>query len=218
MRIEVSLTGDLASLMETEVRAVEQAVTTGVVATARELQADWRGQIGKAGLGQRLANSIRLRRYPRAGASASAAAVVNAASPKIVEAFDRGALIRSKDGFYLAIPTPAAGLTGLAAGGKRQRITPGAWERRTGMRLRYVWRPGRPALLVADDARLNTRGLAAPKRGKRRRDGTLTGAQTVVIFILLPQVRLRKRLDLDRATKAAEARLPQAILAAFGNI
>ena len=43
----------------------------------------------------------------------------------------------------------------------------------------------------------------------------LTGAQTVVIFVLLPQVRLRKRLDLDRATRAAGAALPSAILAAW---
>lgn len=41
----------------------------------------------------------------------------------------------------------------------------------------------------------------------------LTGAQTVPIFILVPQVKLRKRLDLDRAANAAQARLPAMILA-----
>ena len=41
----------------------------------------------------------------------------------------------------------------------------------------------------------------------------LSGAQTVPIFILVPQVKLRKRLDLDRAASAAQARLPALILA-----
>jgi hypothetical protein len=39
----------------------------------------------------------------------------------------------------------------------------------------------------------------------------------VVIFILVPQVRLRKRLDLDRDAMAAAAALPGAILAAWDD-
>jgi hypothetical protein len=41
----------------------------------------------------------------------------------------------------------------------------------------------------------------------------LTGAATVVIFILVPQVRLRKRLDLDRDVERAYEALPSMILA-----
>jgi hypothetical protein len=85
------------------------------------------------------------------------------------------------------------------------------------MRLRFVFRRGRPSLLVADDARIDARGLAAVKRGRRRQDGMLTGAATVVIFILVPQVRLRKRLDLDRDAAAAASALPGAILAAWDD-
>jgi hypothetical protein len=81
------------------------------------------------------------------------------------------------------------------------------------MRLRFVLRRGRPSLLVADDARVNARGLAAAKRGRRRRDGMLTGAETVVIFILVPQVRLRKRLDLARDAERAQRTLPGLIMA-----
>ena len=39
----------------------------------------------------------------------------------------------------------------------------------------------------------------------------------MVIFILVPQVRLRKRLDLDRDAAAAAAALPSAILAAWDD-
>ena len=38
-----------------------------------------------------------------------------------------------------------------------------------------------------------------------------------MIFILVPQVRLRKRLDLDRDAAAAAAALPSAILAAWDD-
>ena len=132
---------------------------------------------------------------------------------EIADAFDRGVLIRSKHGLWLAIPTAEAGTRGLG----RARITPGGWERRTGMRPRFVFRRGRPSLLVADDARINARGLATAKRGRRPQDGMLTGAASVVIFILVPQVRLRKRLDLDREALAAAAALPAAILAAWDD-
>ena len=209
MKLSVGIEGDLGSLMNGEILAAEKAVTAGVARTGMGLRDAWRAQVVAAGLGQRLANSVRANRYPRTGESINAASVVYSRAAKIVDAFDRGALIRSMDGFFLAIPTPEAGVRG------RQRITPGSWERRTGMRLRFVWRPGRPSLLVADEARVSKGGLAARKGGRRRKDGMLTGAQTVVIFVLLPQVRLRKRLDLDRATRAAGAALPSAILAAW---
>jgi hypothetical protein len=85
------------------------------------------------------------------------------------------------------------------------------------MRLRFVFRRGRPSLLVADDAQINARGLAMAKRGRRRRDGMLTGAATVVVFILVPQVRLANRLDLARDATAAVSALPGAILAAWDD-
>ncbi len=72
----------------------------------------------------------------------------------IIGAHDTGPLIRSKDGFWLAIPTPAAGKR--TKGG---RIIPGEWERRTGLRLRLIYRRRGPSLLVAE-GRLNSKGRA----------------------------------------------------------
>ena len=113
-------------------------------------------------------------------------------APEIVGAHDAGALIQSASGFYLAIPLAAAG---RGRGGRR--TTPADYEKRTGLKLRFVYRPGRPSLLVADDARLSKRGLARRKGGRRRkRDGILTGAQTVPVFVLVRQVKLKKRTDL----------------------
>ena len=60
-----------------------------------------------------------------------------------VEINNTGPLIRSKNGFWLAIPTQAAGKS--TRGG---RITPGEWERRTGLRLRFIYRRRGPSLLL----------------------------------------------------------------------
>jgi len=70
-----------------------------------------------------------------------------------VRLYAEGAIIRSKQGLFLAIPTPAAGRCGDA----RQKITP---ERIHGLRLRFVYRRGSPSLLVADNAWLTKRGRA----------------------------------------------------------
>ena len=97
------------------------------------LKTAWCTQITGAGLGRRLANSIRNQNFPRSGESLDAAALVWSKAPVIVGVHDTGPLIRSKYGFWLAFPLPAAGKS--TRGG---RITPGEWERRRGLRLRFV--------------------------------------------------------------------------------
>ncbi len=208
MKIGATIDGDLAAIVTEILQEVEAAVTRGVFAAGRGLRDDWRGQVRGAGLGSRLANSVRQADFPRSGTSLRAASLVWTKAPDIMHAFDGGVLIRGKDGLWLAIPLPAAGVTGLG----RQRITPGRWEQRTGMRLRFVYRLNGPSLLVADDARLSSRGLAAVKGGRRRRDSVLTGAQTVPVFLLLRQVKMPKRLDLDGLAQEALMQLPGTIV------
>lgn len=211
MKIGATIDGDLNAIATEILQGAEAAVTRGIFAAGRGLRDDWRGQVRGAGLGARLANSVRQSDFPRSGTSLRAASLVWTKAPDILHAFDGGVLIRGKDGLWLAIPLPAAGLTGLG----RQRITPWRWEQRTGMRLRFVYRRNGPSLLVADDARLNSRGLAASKGGRRRRDGVLTGAQTVPVFLLFRQVRMPKKLDLHGLARDATLRLPGAILGAW---
>ncbi|TQE92628.1 MAG: hypothetical protein FKY71_19610, partial [Spiribacter salinus] len=131
--------------------------------------------------------------WPKGTTSIGAASLVWSKAPAIVGAHDTGPLIRSKTGFWLAIPTPAAG-RGLRGG----KITPGEWERRRGLRLRFVYRRRGPSLLVADRARINTRGQAVASRAKTGRNQV-----TAPIFLLVPQVKLPKRLDLDRDAERA---------------
>ena len=202
MKLDLSVTGDIITAMRAEILAGEKAVTTAMRVAGAGLKSDWRGQITRARLGQRLANTIRSKTYPAAGESLEAAALIWSNAPQIIGAHDTGPLIRSKDGFWLAIPTPAAG-----KGTRGKALSPGEWERRRGLRLRFVYRRGGPSLLVAD-GRLNSRGLGVASRSKTGR-----GQSTVPIFLLVPQVKLAKRLSLARDAERAQAAIPGLIVA-----
>lgn len=202
MKLGVDIVGDIARIMEAETLAGEKAVTAAMREASTGLKTAWRAQITGAGLGARLARTIRSEQFPKGRASLNAAALVWSKAPVIVGAHDTGPLIRSKDGFWLAIPLPAAGKS-LRGG----RITPGEWERRTGLRLRFVYRRRGPSLLVAE-GRLNTKGRAVASRSKTGR-----GLTTVPVFLLVPQVRLKKRLDLARDAEQARDAVPGLIVA-----
>lgn len=212
MRLWVQAVTDVGQLMREEELRGRRAVSTAMQRAGAGLQAEWRRQILAAGLGNRLARTVRARNFP-AQPSMSAAAWVYSRAPQIVSAFENGDIIRSRDGLFLAIPTAAAGTRGLG----NKRITPFGWEQRTGMRLRFVYRTLGPSLLVADDARLTTRGMATMNRRRARQDGTRAGSATVPIFILVPQVTLRKRLDVAGAARLWAARAPALIAEGWGQ-
>ena len=203
MKLDVSFSPDLVALMRAEVAACQKAVSTTMAQAGASLKLAWRGQITGAGLGARLANTIRSQTYPKGRNSLDAAALIWSNAPVIIGAHDTGPLIRSTSGFWLAIPLPAAG---KALGGKR--ITPGMWEQTTGLRLRFVYRSRGPSLLVADAVRLNTKGQAAVSKSKTGR-----GQVTAPIFLLVRQVKLPKRLDLARDAERALAAIQSSIVA-----
>ncbi len=202
MKLKLDISPDLVAMMAAEIAAGERAVSAAMRQAGVGLKGAWRGHIVGARLGARLANSIRSEVFPKAGVSLNAAALVWSKAPVIVGAHDSGPLIRSRNGFWLAIPTPAAGKS--TRGG---RITPGEWERRTGLRLRFIYRRSGPSLLVAV-GRLNTRGRAVASRSKTGR-----GLVTAPIFLLVPQVKLPKRLDLERDAERAHDAVPGLIVA-----
>lgn len=133
MKLRLEISPDLAALMAAEVAAGERAVTAAMREAGTGLKSAWRTQITGAGLGTRLANSIRLASFTKSGDSLNAAALVCSNAPVIVGAHDAGPLIRSKNGSWLAIPTPATGKSTRSG-----RITPGGHsEKVEGRRRTY---------------------------------------------------------------------------------
>lgn len=209
MEFKVSIEGDFAAMMQDEASAGKRAVSAAMRGAAGTLKAAWRNQITLAGLGSRLSKVVRSDAYPRGAPSLNAAAMVWTKSPHIIAAHNQGVVIRAASGMWLAIPTAAAG---RGKGGKR--LSPGEWQFNTGRKLTFIKpRGSQNAMLVASDVRINSKGFAAPKRGKRRKDGMLTGAASAVIFTLVPQVRLKKRMDLEAAAERVAGGVPAAIVA-----
>jgi hypothetical protein len=118
-----------------------------------------------------------------------------------MEFFSQEGRIEGKSGQWLAIPLPAAGSRG------RQRfLTPGDWEKATGQRLRFVYRPGKPALLVADDQVLSGKRKVA-RGNTARRIAAGRGSTTVPIFVLVPRVDFANRFSIEPYIRRAESEL-----------
>lgn len=207
MKLAAAISGDLRKIMAEEVKAAEDAVTAGMRQAADGLKADLRRQVTEAGMGQRLANTWRAELYPKGRNSIKAAGFVFTKAPTIIRAFDQGAVIKSKHGFWLAIPTPAAG-----TGARGKRMTPGLWEQMHGARLRFIYRRGAPSLLVAENMRARTGKRGGFAHGSASALRTGRGLTTVVMFILVPQVNLKKRLDVDAAAERWADALPGLIV------
>lgn len=210
---KIAVKGDVNEMMLREIVAAERAVSRGIRKGGDGLKRDWRAQVKAAGLGNRLANTVRAANYPQAIESIGAASLVYSRAPVVLDAQDRGALIRSKSGLWLAIPVGEVqrmrGRRGIG-GPQQYRITPGGWEQRTGRRLHFVYRKGKPALLVDTGTKLtrqftdSLKWQASPQKRKAR--------SWKVIFILVPQAKLRRKMDLDAASRLWGDRLPGLIL------
>lgn len=200
MKIVTSVQGDLKLDMDDEIRIGKLAALGAVTGVAASIKDNWRGQISSAGLGKRLGNTIRMDAYPRQG-SLNAAGIVWSKAKKIVGAFETGVEIRAKNARFLAIPLPAAGTSS-----RNGKITPGEWERRRGRKLVFIRRKSGGALLVDNGTVIrgpSTFGRGGVARGFKNR--------SVPIFVLVPRVRLQKRLGLfsaaDRLAQSMGARL-----------
>jgi Family of unknown function (DUF6441) len=153
MKLAVALTRSLQADMQAELRDIERAVSNGTRDAGRSLRTELRRQVASAGLGQRLANSWRDKHYPNQ--KLDAASLVYAKAPQVIRAFDEGAVIRSKRGRFLAIPTENAPKKGTDG----KRISPSTFPEHRFGSLRFVPRPSGPSLLVAD-------GLRAPSAAR----------------------------------------------------
>jgi hypothetical protein len=206
MKLAATIARSFQAGMGAELRAIENAVASGTKDAGRGLKTDLRRQVTSAGLGQRLANSWRDKHYPNE--KLDAASLVYSKAPQIIRAFDEGALIRAKRGRFLAIPTENA----LRRGTDRRRISPSNFPEQRFGQLRLVPRKNGPSLLVVDGVRASFSRKTGSLRGFRKASDrgrrTGSGLTTVVMFVLVPQVKLEKRLDVEREAERWSSRLP----------
>ncbi len=227
MRLAATIVGDLRRILAEEVRAGEQAVTRAVRVEADQLKQELRIQVVSAfaGNARGIANAWRSQVFPRGGASLRAAGIVWTKLPNVIDAFERGALIRARGGKFLAIPTgfnAARGRRGRRS--KGMRVTPAQMVASSEAFLRpfrngrgFVWcLPVRGASGTGRRSRRTQLwvNVGQTQIGTRNRKGREAWAQgmleqgMVPMFLLLPQVKLPKRLDVKDAADRALHRLP----------
>jgi Family of unknown function (DUF6441) len=215
MKLAATIARSLQANMQAELREIERGVANGTRDAGRGLKTELRRQVASAGLGQRLANSLRDKHYPNQ--KLDAASLVYTKAPQIIRAFDEGAVIRSKRGRFLAIPTENAPRKGADG----RRISPSTFPEHRFGPLRFVPRPSGPSLLVVDGLRASYSRKSGELRGFRRATGRARHSgqdlTTVVMFLLVPQVKLRKRLDVARAAGRWYGQLPALIEEAVGR-
>lgn len=197
MRFDVELP-DFRALADSIEGDIARAATEAMRATAPIATQALREQVTSAGLGQRLANTWRWRAYPDAGKarhSLQPAGYIWTRAPDIIDSFIRGAKVVPLNGRrFLAIPTehvPRA----PGARGSRTRMTPEQVEFRFNQDL--ILRRGKQGRILAFvnvvRAR-NRRSWRAPTKGRIAQG---RAERQILMFTLVPTVRLPKLLELD---------------------
>jgi len=226
MRLGAQLVGDLRKMLAEELRAGERAAMTAIRTETAEVKAELRQQVTTAfaGNARGIANAWRSMVFPRSGQSLRPAGLVFTKVPKVIDAFERGALIRAKGGRkFLAIPTGFNAARGWRGrGDKGLRVTPAQMVASGQAFLRpfksgrgFVWclplRAGeqtskrrRTRLIAGGVAEVGT----AHRRGREAWARGLLARGMVPMFLLMPQVTLTKRLDVRGACRRALRRLP----------
>lgn len=201
MGFRMAVRGDIRRVMEAEKKAGAGAVTSGIRRRTIALQRNIRRQIEGAGLGSRLPKTIRAAVYPERKESLSAKGRVqsNALYKKrpgglvdLITVFDEGATVRAQGGKFLIVQLG----TGAQSGAKQRAKAPTIDPRTMAI---IPLRSGKGFLVVRRDT-----------SAYRRRSGR--GYWGEPLYLLIPQVTVRKRLDLDSLTARAWDGLPELIV------
>ncbi|MBI2718136.1 MAG: hypothetical protein HY245_11880 [Rhizobiales bacterium] len=211
MRFNLAM-DDLKGELNRAVEDVEQAVTGAMNEVSDGLKTELREQVTSSGLGQRLANTWRGKRFPEARPSMNSAAYVWSKAPDIIDAYERGPTIVPVNGRkYLAIPTANCPprRRGGGFGGKGRKASPFEVETIFNQDLKFAKAAnGRLIAFIEAVGARSKRGFR-PGTPKRLAQGRAVVA--VVMFILVPAVQVRKRLDVEGAANRWADRVPRLI-------
>lgn len=185
---------ELQAAADEVIRAALSEVTAAVAEETRGLEKDLE-KITRLAIKGKLWRAWASESFPRSGPARepSGSVFLNGKfrTRGAIEFFTQEGRIRGKSGQYLAIPLPAAGPRG-----RLRDLTPGEWERRNGAQLRFVYRPGKPSLLVLDEGVLSKKHRYGRLNTDRRRK-TGRGNTTVPIFVLVPFVDFKPAFAIE---------------------
>lgn len=217
MRVVAKFVSDVSKAMKMDLEHRKIAQTEGLRRTARGLEQDLEAATLAGGLGK-LSKAWASAAYPRKGVgslSASAEVFVKGSvhTKDAMYAFSHGTTVRSKNGMFLLIPTENAPKVGL---GRDRDKRLAAAEARYG-KLRFVYRRGKTSLLVAD----NVRARGGKRGGFARASEKAVAAgrtATIVVFILVPVARLRKRFSIPPLEAKWRNQIPALIASEYQRL
>ncbi|RKQ68946.1 hypothetical protein DES40_1722 [Litorimonas taeanensis] len=191
----LAVQGKLGDFIEGEIHAIERGAMDAAYRMEGRGKRALRGDVERGGLGPKLAKTWRARVFPSRALSMEPKVRFDNKAAVIINAFETGETIKSGAGHYLPIPTAdfLSSISARARSQNRKNLIKLA-ESRFG-RLRLIPVKGKKiGLLVAD-------GL---QKSRSKRGGYRTASDTarrtgrtedVVLFVLVPQARLKKRLN-----------------------
>ena len=210
MRASVIITGSLEKVFDDWSEQNARRLTDVTEHAASTMRDEMRSAMSGAGLGN-LGRALGYAAYPGGGTYSfhpAAEVFVRGRAPSaakwegIIDAFNEGATIRSKRG-WLAIPTK-----NCPKGSRGRYLSPDEVAKRFGPPRSQHSRDGRSLLLFFN--------VVAGRSGGYRRDTTRRRAQgrdpaEVLMFVLIRDATIRKRLDLDAIVTRWQTRYPAMI-------
>lgn len=200
MKVRAWIDGSWRDLLQAEADRAAPAVSAGIAQATSGLKDAYRSQVRGAGLGSRLANTWQGNLYQQGQVNAAGFVFSKAAS--IVSAYAAGVLIKPKSGgTWLIIPTDET-----PKRIRRKRATPELWEQAFRQKLQFVQFAANLAGLIAPAIAVKARaGKELSARAKAR-------TRTRVIFLLIRQTQVKRRLSLAEPAREWGGALPQLIL------
>lgn len=198
--------------IERQLRGTENQIaaigTRAMQATSNEMKAEARGQIERAGLGRRLANTWRGKVFPERRDSLNPATYLWSNAPEIIDSFSSGrAIVPRAGGNWLMIPTPA-----VPARARRE-----ARQRGGGLPLRIEILFNQDLIFLRDKrGKLGAyvKGVAGRRAGtfrpataKRVRAGR--EPELIKMFSVVRSVTPRRVLDLNRIAQVGQQAFPR---------
>jgi hypothetical protein len=206
---------DFGPVIDDRLSDVAAIMTQSMREATMETKQGWRDQVIAAGLGSRLANTIRSEVYPKSRNALNPAGWIYTKAPKIIDAFSRGATIRPINGAkYLWIPTknvPRRMYRGA------RRMSPEEVELH--FNAEFIIRPGKGGSLEAFLPVVRALSIKRPgfRRSTKRRSAQGREADLVLMFILRRTVRLPKSLDLQELANAGGVSFTRGASARLGR-
>jgi len=194
LQIRIAMEGNLAGFARATPLKFARGARIGAERFAAQAKLGYRGAVRAGGLGDRVANAVRVDIFPKSAAvrTHAPAVYVSTKAPKIIYAFSVGVTIRNREGLWLAIPTDHTPRKG------RRLATPVEVEAMFNQDLIFIHGRGGQMLAFVDAIKAKS-GKGFRRATKRRtKDGRAN--ELVLMFVMVRQVTLRKRINWDGVT------------------